>query len=175
PRARRQQRDEPARLPADSRRTQHAVQPRLLPDQPRTRRQVPKDTRPHHAQRRCRPHSSGIPKISCKFQVSSSKLRTRHPTWNWRFVMATFERFEDIEAWKKTRLLVNVIYKMTAVAEFARDYGLKDQIRRAAVSVLSNIAEGFEREGKTEFRRFLTIAKGSCGEVRAQLYVALDQ
>ena len=89
--------------------------------------------------------------------------------------MATFERFEDIEAWKKTRLLVNVIYKMTAAGEFARDYGLKDQIRRAAVSVLSNISEGFEREGNTEFCRFLTIAKGSCGEVRAQLYVALDQ
>jgi len=89
--------------------------------------------------------------------------------------MATFERFEDIEAWKKARLLTNVIYKMTAAGEFTRDYGLKDQIRRASVSVLSNIAEGFEREGNTEFCRFLTIAKGSCGEVRAQLYVALDQ
>ncbi len=89
--------------------------------------------------------------------------------------MATFERFEDIEAWKKARLLANVIYKLTAAGEFTRDYGLKHQIRRAAVSVLSNIAEGFEREGKTEFRRFLTIAKGSCGEARAQLYVALDQ
>jgi four helix bundle protein len=89
--------------------------------------------------------------------------------------MATFERFEDIEAWKKARLLANVIYRMTAAGEFTRDYGLKDQIRRAAVSVLSNIAEGFEREGNTEFCRFLTIAKGSCGEVRAQLYVALDQ
>jgi four helix bundle protein len=89
--------------------------------------------------------------------------------------MATFERFEDIEAWKKARLLASVIYKLTAAGEFTRDYGLKDQIRRAAVSVLSNIAEGFEREGSTEFCRFLTIAKGSCGEVRAQLYVALDQ
>ena len=89
--------------------------------------------------------------------------------------MAAFERFEDIEAWKKARLLTNVIYRMTAAGGFTRDYGLKDQIRRAAVSVLSNIAEGFEREGNTEFRRFLTIAKGSCGEVRAQLYVALDQ
>jgi four helix bundle protein len=89
--------------------------------------------------------------------------------------MATFERFEDIEAWKKARLLASVIYRLTAAGEFTRDYGLKDQIRRAAVSVLSNIAEGFEREGNTEFCRFLTIAKGSCGEVRAQLYVALDQ
>ena len=89
--------------------------------------------------------------------------------------MATFERFEDIEAWKKARSLVNAVYKLTATGDFARDYGLKDQIRRASVSVLSNIAEGFEREGNAEFCRFLAIAKGSCGEVRAQLYVALDQ
>jgi four helix bundle protein len=89
--------------------------------------------------------------------------------------MATFERFEDIEAWKKARSLVNAIYRLTAAGEFARDYGLKDQIRRAAVSVLSNVAEGFEREGNVEFCRFLAMAKGSCGEVRAQLYVALDQ
>jgi four helix bundle protein len=89
--------------------------------------------------------------------------------------MATFERFEDIEAWKKARSLVNAIYSLTAAGEFARDYGLKDQIRRAAVSVLSNIAEGFEREGNVEFCRFLAMAKGSCGEVRAQLYVAFDQ
>ena len=89
--------------------------------------------------------------------------------------MATFERFEDIEAWKKARALVNAVYKLTAAGEFARDYGLKDQIRRAAVSVLSNIAEGFEREGNAEFCRFLAMAKGSCGEVRAQLYVAVDQ
>jgi four helix bundle protein len=89
--------------------------------------------------------------------------------------MATFERFEDIDAWKKARSLVKMIYQLTGTGEFGRDYGLKDQIRRAAVSVLSNIAEGFEREGNTEFCRFLGIAKGSCGEVRAQLYVALDQ
>jgi len=89
--------------------------------------------------------------------------------------MATFERFEDIDAWKKARSLVNTIYELTASGEFARDYGLKDQVRRAAVSVLSNIAEGFEREGNNEFCRFLAMAKGSCGEVRAQLYVALDQ
>jgi four helix bundle protein len=89
--------------------------------------------------------------------------------------MATFERFEDIEAWKKARSLVNMVYELTGASEFGRDYGLKDQIRRAAVSVLSNIAEGFEREGNAEFCRFLGIAKGSCGEVRAQLYVAVDQ
>lgn len=89
--------------------------------------------------------------------------------------MATFDRFEDIDAWKKARSLVSAVYQLTGAGEFGRDYGLRDQIRRAAVSVLSNIAEGFEREGNTEFCRFLTIAKGSCGEVRAQLYVALDQ
>ena len=89
--------------------------------------------------------------------------------------MATFDRFEDIDAWKKARSLVSAVYQLTGTGEFGRDYGLRDQIRRAAVSVLSNIAEGFEREGNTEFCRFLAIAKGSCGEVRAQLYVALDQ
>ena len=72
-------------------------------------------------------------------------------------------------------LLSSMVYELTGAGAFVRDYGLKDQIRRAAVSVLSNIAEGFEREGNNEFCRFLAMAKGSCGEVRAQLYVALDQ
>ena len=84
-------------------------------------------------------------------------------------------RFEEIESWKKARTLTSEIYKITATGEFVRDFGLKDQIRRAAVSILSNIAEGFERGGDKEFLYFLAIAKGSCGEVRAQLYVALDQ
>lgn len=87
----------------------------------------------------------------------------------------TFTRFEDIESWKKARELANDVYQSTATGAFARDFDLKDQIRRASVSVLSNIAEGFERGGNREFLRFLAIAKGSCGEVRAQLYVALDQ
>jgi four helix bundle protein len=89
--------------------------------------------------------------------------------------MATFERFEDIEAWQKARELVKAVYGVTADGAFARDFGLRDQIRRAVVSVLSNIAEGFERGGDKEFSQFLAVAKGSCGEVRAQLYVALDQ
>jgi len=83
--------------------------------------------------------------------------------------------FEDIESWKKARALTNEIYKITGAGTFARDFGLKDQIRRASVSILSNIAEGFERGGDKEFSQFLAIAKGSCGEVRAQLYIALDQ
>ena len=88
--------------------------------------------------------------------------------------MATIERFEDLEGWKKGRELARLVYEVTAIGEFARDFGLRDQIRRAAVSVLSNIAEGFERDGNKELRQFLTVAKGSAGEVKAQLYVALD-
>ncbi|MBA4147794.1 MAG: four helix bundle protein [Verrucomicrobia bacterium] len=89
--------------------------------------------------------------------------------------MATITRFEDIEAWKKGRELRRGIYAHSKRGEFARDYGLKDQIRRAAVSVTSNIAEGFEREGNNEFIQLLSHAKGSCGEVCDQLYVALDE
>ena len=88
--------------------------------------------------------------------------------------MASIERFEDIEAWQKARELTKLVYEITRSGEFARDYGLRDQIRRAAVSILSNIAEGFERGGDKEFRQLLTVAKGSAGEVRSQLYVALD-
>jgi len=89
--------------------------------------------------------------------------------------MARVERFEDVDAWRKARELTNLIYQITTTGEFARDFGLRDQIRRAAVSILSNIAEGFERDGDKEFLQFLSLAKGSCGEVRAQLYGACDQ
>jgi four helix bundle protein len=85
------------------------------------------------------------------------------------------KKFEEIESWKKARLLTSKIYQTTGQGNFARDFGLKDQIRRASISILSNIAEGFERGGDKEFLQFLAMAKGSCGEVRAQLYVALDQ
>ena len=85
------------------------------------------------------------------------------------------KKFEDLESWKKARQLTNAVYEATAAGSFARDFGLKDQIRRAAISILSNIAEGFERGGDREFLQFLAMAKGSCGEVRAQLYVAIDQ
>ena len=85
------------------------------------------------------------------------------------------KKFEDLESWRKARKLANAIYQATASGNFNRDFGLKDQIRRASISILSNIAEGFERGGDKEFFQFLAVAKGSCGEVRAQLYVALDQ
>ncbi len=89
--------------------------------------------------------------------------------------MATIHRFEDIEAWKKGRMLRKAVYGHSKHGEFARDFALKDQIRRAAISVTSNIAEGFERGGNREFLQFLSNAKGSCGEVRDQLYAALDE
>ncbi len=87
----------------------------------------------------------------------------------------TIKYFEDLEVWKEARRLTKAIYKLTQDARFAKDYSLCDQIRRAAVSVMSNIAEGFERSGNQEFLQFLYIAKGSCGEVRSQLYIGLDQ
>ena len=86
-----------------------------------------------------------------------------------------FKKFEDLESWKKARKLTNTVYEATAAGSFTRDFGLKDQIRRASISILSNIAEGFERGGDREFLKFLAVAKGSCGEVRAQLYIAVDQ
>lgn len=87
----------------------------------------------------------------------------------------TIRSFEELEVWKLARELTREIYAVTKQEPFSRDYGLKDQIRRAAVSIMSNIAEGFEREGNQELIQFLSIAKGSCGEVRCQLYVARDQ
>src|ERR1700704_5723893 len=89
--------------------------------------------------------------------------------------MASFKSFEEIEIWKKARKLIKQVYVLSGVGVFARDFGLKDQIRRACVSVMSNIAEGFERSGTGEFIQFLAMAKGSAGEVRSQLYVAHDQ
>ncbi len=89
--------------------------------------------------------------------------------------MATFKTFEEIECWKKARELTREIYEITNKPAFSRDFGLKDQIRRAAVSIMSNIAEGYDRSGTAEFVHFLAIAKGSAAEVRCQLYVAADQ
>ena len=88
--------------------------------------------------------------------------------------MASIEKFEDIEAWQKARELTREIYKITNQGAFARDFGLRDQIRRASVSIMSNIAEGFGRGGNREFIQFLSMAKGSVSEVQAQLYVAVD-
>ncbi len=84
-------------------------------------------------------------------------------------------RFEDIEAWQLARELSRKVYRLTRKDEFAGDYGLKDQIQRAAGSALHNTAEGFDAETNAEFLRFLRIAKRSCTEVQSQLYVALDE
>ena len=88
--------------------------------------------------------------------------------------MGKIERFEDIDAWKKARELTKTIYEITAQGKIATDFSLRDQIRRASVSIMANIAEGFEREGNKEFRQFLAQAKGSVGEVKSLLFVALD-
>ena len=84
------------------------------------------------------------------------------------------ERFEDFIAWQKARILTAKIYQVTGEGAFAKDFGLKDQMRRAAVSIMSNIAEGFERGRPAEFQQFLSIAKASCAELRSQIYVAFD-
>jgi len=86
-----------------------------------------------------------------------------------------FQRFEDIEAWQKARMLTQKIYTVSKHAGFNRDFGLRDQIRKASVSIMANIAEGFERGGTREFVQFLSVAKASAGEVRSHLCVALDQ
>jgi four helix bundle protein len=89
--------------------------------------------------------------------------------------MAKIEVFEDLVSWQKGRELTRAVYRLSRTGEFARDYPLRDQIRSACISITSNIAEGFERGGDKEFIQFLSQAKGSCGEVRSQLYVALDE
>lgn len=85
--------------------------------------------------------------------------------------MATIQKFEDLICWQKARLLTKEVY---VSLRQCNDYGFRDQIQRASVSVMSNIAEGFERGTKQEFLNYLYIAKGSAGEVRAQLYTAHD-
>lgn len=85
------------------------------------------------------------------------------------------ERFEDIEAWKEARKLVNMIYDISDKEKFSKDFGLKNQIRNASVSVMSNIAEGFDRGTNREFIQFLIVGRASASEVKSQLYVALDR
>src|ERR1041385_3549537 len=89
--------------------------------------------------------------------------------------MATVQSFEELHVWQSARALVKDVYKATKQRPFARDRGLSSQIQRAATSTMSNIAEGFERGSRKEFIQFLNVAKGSNGEVRSQLYVALDK
>jgi four helix bundle protein len=88
--------------------------------------------------------------------------------------MASIQKFEEIEAWQKGRELTRQIYRLTAREKFARDFTLRDQIKRAAISITSNIAGGFERGGNREFIQFLSTARGSASELKSQLYVALD-
>lgn len=88
--------------------------------------------------------------------------------------MAKVTKFEDLIAWQKARTLTREIYRETNANRFGKDFSLRDQIRRASASIMSNIAEGFERGGRAEFHQYLVIAKSSCAEVRSQLYVALD-
>lgn len=88
--------------------------------------------------------------------------------------MTKIDRFEDVRAWQLARQLVKDIYGLSKMKDFSKDYAFKDQIQKAAVSVMSNIAEGFERYGNKEFAQFLNISKGSVAEVRSQIYIAFD-
>jgi len=88
--------------------------------------------------------------------------------------MATAKRFEDLEIWQMSRKLVNQVYEITNKQDFAKDYGLKDQIRRASVSVMNNISKGFKSRTVKNFINYLGLSKASCGETRSVLYVALD-
>jgi len=88
--------------------------------------------------------------------------------------MAMIQRFEDIQAWQEARKLVKMIYALTNKDLFSKDFGMRDQIRRAAVSTMANVAEGFDCESKIEFARFLGIARRSAVEVQSILYAALD-
>jgi four helix bundle protein len=88
--------------------------------------------------------------------------------------MASVKRFEDLEVWQLSRQVCSEVYSLTSRGDFSRDYSLKDQIRRAAGSVMDNIAEGFDRGGNKEFKLFLSYSKGSADEVKSQLYRALD-
>ena len=103
----------------------------------------------------------------CSLKVENIKVKK---------LVAKFNSFEEIVSWQKARELNVLIYRVTNSNDlFSKDFGLKDQIRRASVSISSNIAEGFERDGNREFIQFLSIAKASCGETRSQLYRILDR
>ena len=89
--------------------------------------------------------------------------------------MPAIEHFEDLQVWQLARIVTSKVYDCSKNAPFSKDFGLRDQMQRAAVSILSNVAEGFERRSDNSFHQFLSIANGSAAELRAQLYVALDQ
>lgn len=84
------------------------------------------------------------------------------------------KRFEDLQVWQDSRSFVKSVYELTSSLNFSKDFGLKDQIQRASVSIMNNISEGFERDSNKEFIKFLGYSKGSAGEVRSMLYIALD-
>ena len=88
--------------------------------------------------------------------------------------MSTAKRFEELEVWQRAKDLTNLIYEISSSGTFAQDFGLRDQMRRAAVSIMSNIAEGFESQTQALFIQYLNRAKGSSGELRAQLYIAQE-
>lgn len=88
--------------------------------------------------------------------------------------MATIKRFEDLEIWMEARRLAVIIYKISVETDLKTDFKFKEQIKSSSGSVVDNIAEGFERDGNLEFRQFLSIAKGSAGEVRSQVYRVFD-
>jgi four helix bundle protein len=88
--------------------------------------------------------------------------------------VGTIERFEDMSVWKESRAIVRQIYSISKYDKIIKDFGFKEQFQRAAVSIMSNIAEGFERKSNKEFSQFLFVAKGSAGEVRSLSYVAKD-
>lgn len=89
--------------------------------------------------------------------------------------MTTAKRFEELDVWQRAKDLTNLVYKHSTEGAFSRDFGLRDQMRRASVSIMSNIAEGFESQTQAMFIKYLGFAKGSAGELRAQLYIAKDQ
>ena len=89
--------------------------------------------------------------------------------------MATAKRFEELEVWQKAKELTNLIYRVSSSGALARDFGLRDQMRRVAVSIMSNIAEGFESQTQATFIQYLGHAKGSAGELRSHLYIAVEQ
>jgi four helix bundle protein len=88
--------------------------------------------------------------------------------------VSTIQKFEDLKVWQKARELNKIVYSISGEGDFSKDFALRDQIRRSSISVFSNIAEGFERNGTKEFHQFLSIAKASAAELRAQLYVSKD-
>jgi len=89
--------------------------------------------------------------------------------------MARVKQFEDLDCWKEARILVKDVYSCTSMNSFSKDYALKDQIRRAAISIMLNISEGFSRRSNKEFLQYLFISLGSISELQAALYIAIDQ